>query len=106
MDICHLKNAELEPNLQMYKGRVVLRVDIVNDDSGACAVFTEQGSSASQMTAVDGASRSPTFHAHSCCTNAHYLFSRSNVVNLSVKSVCPCEVLEHSHGVLAPHCSF
>ena len=46
------KNAELEPKFQKYKGRVVLRGDIVRDDSGACAVFTEQGSSASQMTAV------------------------------------------------------
>ena len=52
MDIGHLKNAELEPKLQKYKGRVVLRGDIVKDDSGAFAVFTEQGSSSSQMTAV------------------------------------------------------
>ena len=52
MDICHLKNAELDSNFQMYKGRVVLRGDIVKDDSGAHAVFTEQGSSASQMTAA------------------------------------------------------
>ena len=29
MDICHLKNAELEANHQKYKGRVVLRGDIV-----------------------------------------------------------------------------
>ena len=50
MDICHLKNAELEH--QKYKGRVVLRGDIVEDDSGSHAVFTEQGSSASQMTAA------------------------------------------------------
>ena len=28
-DICHHKNAELEPKLQKYKGRVVLRGDIV-----------------------------------------------------------------------------
>ena len=35
-----------------YKGRVVLRGDIVKDDSGSHAVFTEQGSSASQMTAA------------------------------------------------------
>ena len=42
MDICH----------QKYKGRVVLRGDIVKDDSGSYAVFTEQGSSASQMTAA------------------------------------------------------
>ena len=42
---CHLKNAELEAKHQKYKGRVVLRGDIVKDDS--YAVFTEQGSSAS-----------------------------------------------------------
>ena len=29
MDMCHLKNAELEPKLKMCKGRVVLRGDIV-----------------------------------------------------------------------------
>ena len=51
MDICHLKNAELETKHQKYKGRVVLRGDIVKDNSGSYAVFTEQGSSASQMTA-------------------------------------------------------
>ena len=43
MDICHLKNAELETKHQTYEGRVVLRGDIVKDDSGSCAVFTEQG---------------------------------------------------------------
>ena len=47
MDICHLKNAELETKHQKYKGRVVLREDTVKDDSGSYAVFTEQGSSAS-----------------------------------------------------------
>ena len=52
MDICHLKNAELEAKHQKYKGRVVLRGEIVKDDSGSYAVFTEQGSSASQMTAA------------------------------------------------------
>ena len=52
MDICHLKNAELEAKHQKYKGPVVLRGDIVKDDSGSHAVFTEQGSSASQMTAA------------------------------------------------------
>ena len=50
MDICHLKTAELEAKHQKYKGRVVLRGDIVKDDSGSYAVFTEHGSSASQMT--------------------------------------------------------
>ena len=44
MDTCHLKKAELEAKHQKYKGRVVLRGDIVKDDSGSYAVFTEQGS--------------------------------------------------------------
>ena len=47
MDVCHLKNAQLEAKHQKYKGRVVLRGDIVKDDSASYAVFTEQGSSAS-----------------------------------------------------------
>ena len=62
MDICHLKNAELEAKHQKYKGRVVLRGDIVKENSGSYAVFTEQGSSASQMTAariIDIISRLP-----------------------------------------------
>ena len=46
------RNAELEKKHRKYKGRVVLRGDIVNDDSGSDAVFTEKGSSASQMTAT------------------------------------------------------
>ena len=50
MDSCHLKNSELEPKIQNYEGRVALRGDVVKDDS--YVVFTEQGSSASQMTAV------------------------------------------------------
>ena len=44
MDICQLKNAELEAKHQKYKGRVVLRGDILKDDSGSYAVLTEQGS--------------------------------------------------------------
>ena len=52
MDLCHLKNSELEPRYQKYKGGVVLRGDILRDDSGAYAVFSEQGSSASQLTAA------------------------------------------------------
>ena len=51
MDTCHQKNAELETKHQKYRGRSSLRGDIVKDDSGSYAVFTEQGSSASQMTA-------------------------------------------------------
>ena len=48
-----MKNAELETTAKKkYKGRVVLRGDIVKDNSGSYAVFAEQGSSASQMTAA------------------------------------------------------
>ena len=56
------EKTELETKLQNCEGRIVLRGDIVKDDSGACAVFTEQGSSASQMTAakvVDVIARMP-----------------------------------------------
>ena len=41
MDICHLKNAEVEPKHQKYTGRVVFRGDMVKDDSGAYAVFSQ-----------------------------------------------------------------
>ena len=40
------------PNYRTFKSEF-LRGDIVKDDSGAFAVFTEQGSSASQMTAAE-----------------------------------------------------
>ena len=43
---------ELELKFQKYSGRVVLRGGIVKDESGTYAVFTEHGSSASQMTAA------------------------------------------------------
>ena len=52
MDLRHFKYSKLEPQFQTYKGRVVLRGDTVKDDSGSYAVFIEQGSSASQMTAA------------------------------------------------------
>ena len=32
MDLCHLKNAELETKHQEYKGRIVFRSDLVKDD--------------------------------------------------------------------------
>ena len=50
MDIGHMEGAELEPKHRKYKCRVVLRGNIVKDESGSYAVFTEQGSS--QMTAA------------------------------------------------------
>ena len=44
--------SELEPQFQKYISRVALRGDTVKEDSGSYAVFAEQGSSASQMTAA------------------------------------------------------
>ena len=52
MDVCHLKNSEMEPQFRKHNGRVVLRGENMKDDSGSYAVYTEQGSSASQMTAA------------------------------------------------------
>ena len=52
MDFCHLKNSDLQPKFQKYKRRVVLRGDAMKDDSCSYASFTEQGSSASQITAA------------------------------------------------------
>ena len=53
MDLCHLRRMpNWRQSTKHYKGRVVLRGDIAKDDSGSYAIFTEQGSSASQMTAA------------------------------------------------------
>ena len=95
MDICHLKNAELEAKHQKYKGRVVLRGDIVKDDSGSCAVFTEQGSSASQMTAakvMDIICRLPGCHGQAAdAVSAYTQVQMENAPKLLKipKSECP-----------------
>ena len=39
MDLCHLKNSELELKHRNYKGRAVLRGDIVTDNSCSYAVI-------------------------------------------------------------------
>ena len=80
MDLRHLKNSELEPQFQKYKVRVVLRGDIVKDDSGSYAVFTEQGSPSFQMTAtkvMDMFSRLP-----GCSRQAAYALSAHTQVKM------------------------
>ena len=65
----------MEAKHQKYKGRVVLRGDIVKDNSGSYAVFTEQGSSASQMTAakiMDIISRLPGCDGHAADAVSSY----------------------------------
>ena len=95
MDTCHLKNAELEPKLQKYKGRVVLCGDIVKDDVGAYAVFTEPGSSTSQMTAakiMDVIARLPGCAGQAAdAVSAHTQAKLEDAPRLlkSLKSECP-----------------
>ena len=52
MDICRFKNAEFEPKHQNTKVEWFSEKNIVKDDLGSCAFFTEEGSSASQMIAA------------------------------------------------------
>ena len=95
MDICHLMNAELETKHQKYKGRVVLRGDIVKDDSGSYAVFTEHGSSASQMTAakvMDIISRLPG------CTG-----QAADAVSAQVKNGICSKIIENSQIGMSRH---
>ena len=53
MDLCHLKQAELDKHFQKETGRVVLLGDIAKDDEINQAVFTERGQS---ITFSDGCS--------------------------------------------------
>ena len=77
------------------KGRVVLRGDLVEDDSGPYAVFTEQGSSASQMTAakiMDIISRLPGCDGQAADAVSEYTQEKMEVANKFLKipkSECP-----------------
>merc|ERR1711963_357674 len=62
MDLCHIKNSQMGKEFWSYKGRIVFRGDIVKDEEGSFAVFTEQGASASNMAAakfMDAIARTP-----------------------------------------------
>ena len=64
MDLCHEKHAEqhLPDSEKNYTGRVVFRGDNVKDEQGCDAVFSEQGTSASHMSAakfLDAIARMP-----------------------------------------------
>ena len=75
--------------------RVVLRGDIVKDDSGSFAVFTEQGSSASQMTAakiMDIISRLPGCDGQATdaeSTYTHVKMKDAHILLKIPKSKCP-----------------
>ena len=60
MDFCHIKNSQLGKEFWTYiKGRIFFRGDIVKDENGQFAVFTEQGASAYHMAAMDAIARMP-----------------------------------------------
>ena len=64
MDLCHVKNSQLDEKEHKYKGRVVFRGDQVKDETGCFAVFSEQGTSASHTAAakfLDAIARMPGF---------------------------------------------
>jgi hypothetical protein len=52
MDLCHLENSQMGQEFWKYKGRIVFRGDIVKNQDGPYAVFTEQDASASHMAAA------------------------------------------------------
>ena len=59
VDFCHIhglvssQQLQIGEKIQKYTGTVVLRGVVVRDDSGDYAVFTEQGASASHMSAAN-----------------------------------------------------
>ena len=105
MDIRHLKNAELEAKHLKYKGQVVLRGDIVN--SGSYAVFTEQGSSASQMTAakvMDIISRLPGCDGQAADTVSAYTQVKMEENTHTHTVLCSCWLLPTLPHHVIPTC--
>ena len=89
-----LMDMSFEKCCQKYKGRVVLRGDLVKDDSGSYAVFTEQGSSVFQMTAakiMDIISRLPGCDGQAAAVSAYTQVKKEGAHKLFKipKSECP-----------------
>ena len=62
MQLCHRKHSQIATAEPVPKGRLVLRGDIVRDEDGYLAVFSEQGTSASHLAAakfLDAIARMP-----------------------------------------------
>lgn len=71
----HEKHSELPMHLRTYKGRVVFRGDIVKDEEGWYAVFSEQGTSSSHIAAtkfMDALARCPGNHGEGSDAVAAY----------------------------------
>ena len=87
---CHI-DGSLSLQELGYTGRVVLRGDVVKDDSGSYAVFTEQGSSASQMTAakvLDVIARLPRCAGHASDAASGYAHVKSEPVVPLERNLC------------------
>ena len=90
MDLCHLKNSELENKFQKCKARAVLRGETVKNDSGKDVVFTEHGASATHVTVakvLDVLSRLPG------CSGQG---SNAVTANSQVEMKDPPELIHHS----------
>ena len=60
--LCHIKNSQLSREKWNYKGRVVFEGNRITDQDGTWAVFSEQGTSASHLSAakfLDALARMP-----------------------------------------------
>ena len=53
MDLCHLRSLNWRKSAKSTNKEYVLRADVVKDDSGNNAVFTQQGASATHMAAAN-----------------------------------------------------
>ena len=90
---------------QKYKDRVVLRGDIVKDDSGSYAVFTKQGSLASQMTTakvMDIISRLPGCDGQAADAVSAYTHSENGrcsqiIENSQIRNVQTFGFVYHRH---------
>ena len=90
MDLCHEKHSELPVELREYKGRVVLRGDQVKDEIGFHAVFTEQGTSSSDISTakfIDAIARMPVnVEENSDAVGAYIQVELKDMVSLRVSS--------------------
>ena len=87
----HLLSQEYEPQIQKYKGRVVLRGDMVKDDSCSHATFTEVRQS--QMTAatiINVTARLPGCAGQAAnAENAYFQCKMEDAPKLLTQSECP-----------------
>ena len=101
MDLCHLNHSELAEHLQNYQGRVVFRGDSVRDDTACQAVLTEQGASASQMTAATVLdTTSPTWTGWRKANDAASAYTQVKMQDASIAEASGDGILQIGAGSL------